>query len=58
MASNVKRYLMRFRQRVVERVLLEKSISELSTELGLQSGEDGESRSTPQFASEPNRKAD
>ena len=35
MASNVKRYSMRFRQRVVERMQLEKNISQLSRELGL-----------------------
>ena len=35
MAKNVKRYSMRFRQRVVERMLLEKNISQLSRELGL-----------------------
>ena len=35
MASNVKRYSMRFRQRVVERMRLEKNISQLSRELGL-----------------------
>jgi transposase-like protein len=35
MANNVKRYSMRFRQRVVERMQLEKNISQLSRELGL-----------------------
>ena len=35
MAKNVKRYSMRFRQRVVERMQLEKNISQLSRELGL-----------------------
>lgn len=35
MAKNVKRYSMRFRQRVVERMVLEKNISQLSRELGL-----------------------
>jgi transposase len=35
MAKNVKRYSMRFRQRVVERMMLEKNISQLSRELGL-----------------------
>jgi transposase len=35
MAKNVKRYSMRFRQRVVERMQLEKNISALSRELGL-----------------------
>lgn len=35
MAKNVKQYSMRFRQRVVERMLLEKNISQLSRELGL-----------------------
>ena len=34
MANNVKRYLMRFRQRVVERMQLE-NVSQLSRELGL-----------------------
>jgi transposase-like protein len=32
MAKNVKRYSMRFRQRVVERMVLEKNISQLSRE--------------------------
>ena len=35
MAKNVKRYSMRFRQRVVERMQLEGNISALSRELGL-----------------------
>ena len=35
MANNVKRYSMRFRQRVVERMQLEKNVSALSRELGL-----------------------
>lgn len=35
MANNVKRYSMRFRQRVVERMQLEPNISRLSRELGL-----------------------
>ena len=35
MANNVKQYSMRFRQRVVERMQLEKNISRLSRELGL-----------------------
>ena len=35
MAKNVKRYSMRFRQRVVERMQLEKNIVQLSRELGL-----------------------
>ena len=35
MAKNVKRYSMRFRQRVVERMQLEKNIARLSRELGL-----------------------
>ena len=35
MANNVKRYSMRFRQRVVERMQLEGNISQLSRELGL-----------------------
>jgi transposase len=35
MAKNVKRYSMRFRQHVVERMMLEKNISQLSRELGL-----------------------
>src|SRR5262249_17972122 len=35
MAKNVKQYSMRFRQRVVERMQLEKNISALSRELGL-----------------------
>jgi transposase len=35
MAKNVKRYSLRFRQRVVERMMLEKNISQLSRELGL-----------------------
>jgi len=35
MATNVKSYSMRFRQRVVERMRLEKNISQLSRELGL-----------------------
>ena len=35
MAKNVKRYSMRFRQRVVERMQLEKNVSQLSRELGL-----------------------
>jgi len=35
MANNVKRYSMRFRQRVVERMQLERNISQLSRELGL-----------------------
>src|ERR1700728_3865406 len=35
MAKNVKRYSMRFRQRVVERMGLEKNVSQLSRELGL-----------------------
>ena len=35
MAKNVKRYSMRFRHRVVERMQLEKNISALSRELGL-----------------------
>lgn len=35
MAKNVKRYSMRFRQRVVERMTLEKNVSQLSRELGL-----------------------
>jgi transposase-like protein len=34
-AKNVKRYSMRFRQRVVERMQLEKNIVQLSRELGL-----------------------
>jgi hypothetical protein len=35
MARHLKRYSMRFRQRVVERMMLEKNISQLSRELGL-----------------------
>ena len=35
MAKNVKRYSMKFRQRAVERVQLEKNIVQLSRELGL-----------------------
>jgi hypothetical protein len=35
MAKNVKRYSMRFRQCVVERMVLENNISQLSRELGL-----------------------
>ena len=35
MAKNVKRYSMRFRQRVVERMLLEPNIAQLSRELRL-----------------------
>jgi transposase-like protein len=35
MAKHVKRYSMRFRRRVVERMMLEKNISQLSRELGL-----------------------
>ncbi len=35
MATNVKLYSMRFRQRVVERIQLEKNIGQLSRELGL-----------------------
>jgi transposase-like protein len=35
MEKNVKRYSMRFRQRVVERMQLEKNIAQLSRELGL-----------------------
>ena len=35
MANNVKQYSMRFRQRVVERMQLERNISQLSRELGL-----------------------
>jgi transposase len=35
MARHLKRYSMRFRQRVVERMIWEKNISQLSRELGL-----------------------